>query len=125
MGAVGRGVRVGRRPSGPGGLGRRRVDGVALLLLLLVGCKTSDIDEVGILAPDYEGPPIEVLATDVAGEDCVSAFSLLKRPSYRQAVVDAVAKVAGGTVMRNASFQSQHRVFHVCALVRGDVGRLP
>ena len=94
------------------------------LLLLLAGCKTP-VDEVGILAPDYEGPPIEVLARDVVGEDCVSAFSLLAQPSYGKAVADAVAKVEGATVMRNASFQYQDRVFELCTRVTGDVGRLP
>jgi hypothetical protein len=95
------------------------------LLLALVGCRSTSVDEVGILAPDYDGPPIEVLATDVVGEDCVSAFSLLAQPSYGKAVADAVAKVEGATVMRNASFQYQDRVFELCTRVKGDVGRLP
>src|SRR5262245_48401807 len=96
-----------------------------LLLLALAGCRSTSVDEVGILAPDYAGPPIEVLATDVVGEDCVSVFSFFTQPSYGKAVADAVRKVEGATVMRNASFLYQDRVFEACTRVKGDVGRLP
>lgn len=78
--------------------------------------------ELRMLAPDYHGAPIEVLARDVEGEHCVFVYSF-DQPSYGKAIADALHKVPGANVMQDVSFEYQQKVFWICAWVKGDAGR--
>jgi len=89
-------------------------------------CQNMDsyvtVGELRLLAPDYSGVPVVVLARGVEGRDCV--FDISPGPiSYGNAIANALQKVRGASVMQNVSFEFHDGVYWNCAWVKGDAGR--
>ena len=89
------------------------------------GCQTVSFSfgELRMLAPEYQGAAVDVLAKDVEGEDCVSVYGAPDQPSYGKAIANALQKVPGANVMQDVSFEIQQRFFWNCTWVKGDAGR--
>jgi hypothetical protein len=85
-------------------------------------CATTT-GELTLLAPDYKDAPIDVLARDVEGEDCVYQWTFILNPSYGKAIANALAKIPRANVMQDVSFEFQDRFFWYCAWVKGNAGR--
>lgn len=86
-------------------------------------CRTFDVGDLAMLAPDYHSASIDVLARDVEGEDCVSVYDSFVLPSYGKAIANALQKVPKANVMRDVSFEYQTRFFWNCAWVKGNAGK--
>ena len=98
---------------------------IVCVIVATAGCTNTTVNfgELGMLAPNYQGARIEVLASDVEGKHCVSVYSFTSSPSYGKALANALNKIPTANVMRDVSFEFQNRFLWHCTWVKGDAGK--